>query len=103
MMNFCAPKDYADYLLVNIAVHVDNDVIHEINDRFRSSLGYVIHQLLSFLAYFTSIELKTTLVPIIYIYAGQTYVAVPGRNQTLFHCVFRPHYRVQSAVAQNFR
>ena len=31
------------------------------------------------------------------------YVAVPGRNWTLFHCVFRPHYRVQSVVAQYFR
>ena len=32
-----------------------------------------------------------------------TYVAVPGRNRTLFQCVFRAHYRVRSAVAQNFR
>ena len=29
-----------------------------------------------------------------------TYVAVPGRNQTLFCCVFRLHYHIQSAVAQ---
>ena len=31
-----------------------------------------------------------------------TNVAVPGRNQTLFRCVFRPHYRIQSAIAWNF-
>ena len=31
------------------------------------------------------------------------YVAVPGRNQTLFRCVFQSHYCVQSALAQNFR
>ena len=31
------------------------------------------------------------------------YVAVPGRNRTLFHCVFQMHYCVRSAVAQNFR
>ena len=30
-------------------------------------------------------------------------MVVPGRNRTLFRCVFRPRYRVQSAVAQNFR
>ena len=30
------------------------------------------------------------------------YVADPSRNRTLFHCVFRLHYRFQSAVAQNF-
>ena len=35
----------------------------------------------------------------IYIYI---YVAVPGRNQTLFRCVFGPHYRVQSTVAQYY-
>ena len=32
-----------------------------------------------------------------------TSVAVPGRNQTLFHCVFRPRYHVQNAAVQNFR
>ena len=31
------------------------------------------------------------------------YVAVPRRNRTLFHCVFRLHYHVWSAVAQYFR
>jgi len=31
------------------------------------------------------------------------YVAVPGRNRTLFRCVFRLHYCVQSALVQNFR
>ena len=31
-----------------------------------------------------------------------TYVAVPGRNRTLFHCAIRPCYRVRSTVAQNF-
>ena len=30
-------------------------------------------------------------------------VAVLSRNWTLFHCVFRLHYCVRSAVAQNFR
>ena len=30
------------------------------------------------------------------------YVAVPGRNRTLLHCVFRLHYCVQSAVTQYF-
>ena len=30
-------------------------------------------------------------------------VAVPGRNWTLFCCIFWSHYRVQSAVVQNFR
>ena len=30
-------------------------------------------------------------------------VAVPGRNQTLFRCVFRAHYRVRTTVTQNFR
>ena len=29
-------------------------------------------------------------------------VAVPGRNQTLFHCAIRPRYQVWSAVAHNF-
>ena len=31
-----------------------------------------------------------------------TNVAVPGGNQTLFRCVFRPHYHIRSAVAWNF-
>ena len=31
-----------------------------------------------------------------------TYVAVPGRNRTLFCCVLPPCYCVQSAVAENF-
>ena len=30
------------------------------------------------------------------------YVAVPGRNRTLFHCVIRPCYPIWSAVVQNF-
>ena len=30
------------------------------------------------------------------------YVAVPGRNRTLFRCIFRAYYCVQSAVKQNF-
>ena len=30
------------------------------------------------------------------------YVAVLGRSQTLFHCVFRTRYHVRSAVMQNF-
>ena len=30
-------------------------------------------------------------------------MAVPGRNQTLVHCIFRMLYRVWSAVAQNVR
>ena len=30
------------------------------------------------------------------------YVAVPGRNRTLFRCVFRSHYCVRSALAWNF-
>ena len=30
------------------------------------------------------------------------YVAVPGRNRALFCCVFLPHYRIRSAVAQYF-
>ena len=30
-------------------------------------------------------------------------VAVPGRNRTLFRCVFRSHYRIWSAVTQLFR
>ena len=29
-------------------------------------------------------------------------VAVPGRNRTLFCCVFRPHNRVRSAVNTEF-
>ena len=29
-------------------------------------------------------------------------VAVPGRNQTLFCCVFQSHYHIQSALEQNF-
>ena len=32
-----------------------------------------------------------------------TYVAVPGRNRTLFRCIFRLHCCVRSTVAQNFR
>ena len=28
------------------------------------------------------------------------YVAVPGRNRTLFHCVVKLHYDIQNAVAQ---
>ena len=31
-----------------------------------------------------------------------TCVAAPGRNQTLFRCVFRSHYCVRSTVTQNF-
>ena len=31
-----------------------------------------------------------------------TYVAVLGRNRTLFRCIFRLHYRVPSALAKNF-
>ena len=31
-----------------------------------------------------------------------TNVAVPGGNQTLFRCVFQPHYHIRSAVAWNF-
>ena len=31
------------------------------------------------------------------------YVAVPGRTRTLFLCIIRSRYRVQSAVLQNFR
>ena len=31
------------------------------------------------------------------------YVAVPGRNRTLFCCIFRLRYRVRSAVVQYFR
>ena len=30
-------------------------------------------------------------------------VAVPGRNRTLFCCVFRSHYHVRSTLVQNFR
>ena len=30
------------------------------------------------------------------------YVAVPCKNRTSFHCIFRQHYCVQSAVVQNF-
>ena len=30
------------------------------------------------------------------------YVAVPGRNRTLFRCVFRSHCCIRSALAQNF-
>ena len=30
-----------------------------------------------------------------------TSVEVPGRNQTLFCCVFRPRYHIQNAVVQN--
>ena len=31
------------------------------------------------------------------------YVAVPGRNRTLFCCIFRSHYCIRSALAWNFR
>ena len=34
--------------------------------------------------------------------APYVHVAVPGRNQTLFRCVFRSHYHVRSALAQKF-
>ena len=34
---------------------------------------------------------------------GNIYVAVPGRNRTLFCCVFPLYYRVRSAIAQYFR
>ena len=37
------------------------------------------------------------------IYACMIYVAVPGRNRTLFRCIFQLQYRVQSAVTQYFR
>ena len=30
------------------------------------------------------------------------HVAVPGRNRTLFCCIFRPRYHIQSAIARNF-
>ena len=32
-----------------------------------------------------------------------THVTVPSRNQTLFHCVFRSHYRVRSTITQYFQ
>ena len=38
----------------------------------------------------------------VHIMCTSWYVTVPGRNQTLFHCAFRPRYRVHSAVAQYF-
>ena len=37
------------------------------------------------------------------IYACMIYVAVPGRNRTLFRCIFQSQYRVRSAVTQYFR
>ena len=37
------------------------------------------------------------------VFAIVPYVAVPGRNRTLFRYIFLPHYCVQSAAAQNFR
>ena len=33
---------------------------------------------------------------------GSVYVAVSGRNRTIFRCVFRLHHQVQSAVTQYF-
>ena len=33
---------------------------------------------------------------------AKPYVTVPGRNQTLFCCVFQSHYRVRNAVVQYF-
>ena len=33
----------------------------------------------------------------------KVHVAVPGRNWTLFHCVFQSHFRIQSAVTQYLR
>ena len=39
----------------------------------------------------------------IYSGAWPIYVAVPGRNRTLFRCVFRRRYHIRSAVAQYFR
>ena len=30
------------------------------------------------------------------------HMVVPGRSQTLFRCILRLHYRIQSAVVQNF-
>ena len=30
------------------------------------------------------------------------YVEVPGRNRTLFRCIFRSHYCIRSALARNF-
>ena len=30
-------------------------------------------------------------------------VAVPGRNRTLFHCIIRPHYHFQTAVAREVK
>ena len=36
------------------------------------------------------------------IWKFNAYVAVPGRNQTLFRCLLRLHYRVPSAVMQYF-
>ena len=35
-------------------------------------------------------------------FKGISYVAVPGRNRTLFRCVLRLHYRVPRAVMQYF-
>ena len=37
------------------------------------------------------------------IYACMIYVAVSGRNWTLFRCIFQSQYCVQSAVTQHFR
>ena len=47
---------------------------------------------------FSSLSLSELLIVCIYIY-----VAVPGRNRTLFRCVFHSHCFIPSAVAWSFR
>ena len=47
-------------------------------------------------------ERKKAVIGKLVTHLHSTYVAIPGRNRTLIRCAFRLHYRVQSAVTQNF-
>ena len=53
--------------------------------------------------YLQVIYLKCSRYIYAYIHTQYIYVVVPGRNRTLFCCIFRLHYCVQSTQAQNFR
>ena len=52
-------------------------------------------KLVEFIDAFAEVKLPRYLI-------NNAYVAVLGRNRTLFRCVFPVHYRVRSAVTQNF-
>ena len=61
--------------------------IDEVEEVRGGARGHVANKVLSFLRRHSKLQIVLK------------YVAVPCRNQTLFHCVFRLHYGVRSTLA----